>query len=328
MAQASTYPVKSAQDRELVFTRTYDAPRSLVFKMWTTPEHIAQWWGPTGFRTTIHEMSVKPGGVWRFIMHGPDGVDYKNRVVFLEVMEPERLVYKQGSEEGPEPVNFQVTVTFAEEGRKTALTMRMLFPSKTALDFVVNKYGAVEGAKQTLGRLKDHLAAITKGKEKTGEPSAEGDIILTRVYDAPRDLVFRAWTEPKRLTGWWAPKGFTTPACEVDLRPGGSFHYCMRSPDGQSIWGIGKYREIVAHERIVYTDAFSDAKGNVVPPSHYGMSASHPAETLVSVTFTEHEGRTQVKLRHSIPGPVEERTAMEQGWSEMLERLAENLARI
>jgi uncharacterized protein YndB with AHSA1/START domain len=148
--------------RELVFTRVFDAPRELVFKAWTDPKHIAQWWGPKGFTTTIHDMDVRPGGVWRFIMHGPDGVDYKNRIVYLEIVEPERLVYKHDPEKGSEPVDFHVTVTFAEEDDKTKLTMHMLFPSAAAREYVVTKHRAIEGANQTLGRLAEHLPQMAE----------------------------------------------------------------------------------------------------------------------------------------------------------------------
>jgi uncharacterized protein YndB with AHSA1/START domain len=154
----------------------------------------------------------------------------------------------------------------------------------------------------------------------------EREIVLTRVFDAPRDLVFQAWTEPERLMHWWAPQGCTTPFCTVDLRPGGRFHYCMRLPDGRDIWGIGAYREIVVPERIVYIDTFADADGNPVAPAHYGMSLGHPAETVVTVTFVAQEGKTKVTLRHAIPASVEERAATEQGWSDMLHRLAEYLS--
>src|SRR5271170_4852569 len=145
-------------DREIVITRVFDAPRELVFDMWTDPKHIAQWWGPNGFTTTIHQMDVRPGGVWRLTMHGPDGRDYKNKIVFLEVARPERLVYKHDPEKGIEPMSFQTTVTFADRGDKTALTMRMLFPSAAAREHVIKTYGAEEGAKQTLARLREHLA--------------------------------------------------------------------------------------------------------------------------------------------------------------------------
>jgi uncharacterized protein YndB with AHSA1/START domain len=156
-------------DREIVATRIFDAPRELVFKMWTDPEHIVQWWGPNGFTTTIYEMDVRPGGVWRFVMHGPDGVDYQNKIVYVEIVEPERLVYDHVS--GP---LFHATVIFAEEGDKTRLTVQMLFESASELDRVVKKFGAIEGLNQTLGRLKAHLAATTRSRtseEQGGDQS-------------------------------------------------------------------------------------------------------------------------------------------------------------
>lgn len=151
--------------------------------------------------------------------------------------------------------------------------------------------------------------------------SADNEIVVTRVIDAPRALVFKAWTEPERLMRWWAPKGWTTRACKVDLRPGGVFHYCMRSPEGQDAWGRGVYREITAPERIVYTDSFSDESGNVVEPTHYGLSADYPTEAQVTVTLTEQEGRTKLVLQHAIPASAPARAECEQGWIEMLERL-------
>jgi len=154
----------------------------------------------------------------------------------------------------------------------------------------------------------------------------EQEIVITRVFDAPRELVFKAWTDPGHLMRWFAPNGCTMPFCKIDLRPGGIFHYCMRMPEGRDIWGIGVYREIVAPEMIVYIDSFADAEGNPVPPAHYGISPGHPAETLVTVTFTEHDGKTTLTLRHSIPESVEEREGTQQGWTQMLDRLAEVLA--
>jgi uncharacterized protein YndB with AHSA1/START domain len=103
-------------------------------------------------------MEVKPGGVWRFVMHGPDGRDYQNRITYVEVVKPERLVYKHGGDKEVEPVNFQVTVIFAEQGGKTKVDMRMVFPSAKARDYVVKTYGAMEGLDETLGRLQEYLA--------------------------------------------------------------------------------------------------------------------------------------------------------------------------
>jgi len=148
-------------DREILTTRLFDAPRHLVFEAWTDPKHLARWWGPNGFTLTLRSIDVRPGGVWRFVMHGPDGVDYENRIVYDEIVRPQRLVYHHAGGEDVEPVQFQVTVTFEDEGGKTRLTMRMLFPSAAERDLVAEKYGAVEGARQTLGRLAEHLTAMT-----------------------------------------------------------------------------------------------------------------------------------------------------------------------
>ena len=144
-------------DREIVLSRLLDAPRELVFAAWTNPKQIVQWWGPRGFTTTNYAMSVTPGGVWRFVMHGPDGRDYKNKIVFTEVVKPERLVYRHAGEEETENVRFHVTVTFEAQGRKTLLTMRSLFATAQERDEVVTKYGALEGGKQTLERLAEFM---------------------------------------------------------------------------------------------------------------------------------------------------------------------------
>lgn len=106
----------------------------------------------------MQEIDVRPGGVWRYVMHGPDGVDYLNKIVYIEVVSPERLVYSHGG--GEEDEQFRVTVTFAEQGNKTELTMRMLFKSAAELEQVVKEYGAIEGAKSTLDRLEKQLAKI------------------------------------------------------------------------------------------------------------------------------------------------------------------------
>ena len=151
----------------------------------------------------------RPGGVWRLVMHGPDGTDYKNRIVFLEVVKPERLVYRHEPENGTEPVTFETTVTFAERGGKTEITFRMLFPSAEILEQVVKKYGAIEGAKQTLGRLGEHVDEIgMRAKRDTFIKFGEAaEFLIVRMFDAPRELVFKAWTKPEYLTRWFGPDG-------------------------------------------------------------------------------------------------------------------------
>ncbi len=148
----------STADREISITRLFDAPRELMWKVWTEPNHIAQWWGPKGFTNTIHKMDVRPGGVWDFIMHGPDGVDYPNKVFYHEVEKPKRLLYDHG--EPGEPSYFHVTVTFDDVAGKTKLTMTMLFTTAEQRNMVAEKYGAVEGLKQNMDKLGEYLARI------------------------------------------------------------------------------------------------------------------------------------------------------------------------
>lgn len=144
-------------EREMRFSRVFDAPRELVWEAWTHPEHVGQWWGPTGFTTTTQAIDVKPGGEWRFIMHGPDGTDYDNRIVFKEVVKPSRLAYVHGGASLAELGTFEVTVLFIVEGGKTRLDMTMVFQSVAARDEIIRKHGAFEGAKQHLERLRAYL---------------------------------------------------------------------------------------------------------------------------------------------------------------------------
>jgi len=152
-------------DREVVLTRLVDAPRERVWEAFTKPEHLEQWWGPNGFSITTKEIDVREGGTWRFVMHGPDGTDYPNHIVFTELKEPERMSHDHGGDDGPSErlgragkVHFQATITFDEQDGKTLITMKSVFPTAEALAYVVKEHGAIEGGKQTLGRLAEYLA--------------------------------------------------------------------------------------------------------------------------------------------------------------------------
>jgi uncharacterized protein YndB with AHSA1/START domain len=151
------------------------------------------------------------------------------------------------------------------------------------------------------------------------------DIVITRIFDAPREVVWKAWTEPERVKKWWGPKGFTTPFVKSDFRVGGKFLSCMRSEDGKDYWSTGIYREIDPLNRIVSTDSFSDEKGNVVPASQYGMQGDWPMELVITVTFEDHDGKTKLTLRHA-GTPSGEMTKMTtDGWNESLDKFADSL---
>lgn len=145
-------------DREIVLTRIFDAPRELVFDAYTDARHLDEWWGPRGYVTTTHEIDVRVGGTWRFNMHGPDGTDHPNRIVYTEVTRPERLAYLHGSDIDPDPHQFQVTVTFTDLGGRTELTSRILLATAEQRAHVVG-FGAIELGYQTLDRFAEHLAS-------------------------------------------------------------------------------------------------------------------------------------------------------------------------
>jgi uncharacterized protein YndB with AHSA1/START domain len=145
----------------IIGSRVFDAPRELVFSAWTDPKHLARWWGPDGFSTTTSAFDFRAGGVWRFVMHGPDGRDYENRITFDEIVPPELLRYHHGGGSDVEPVQFRTTVTFEDVGGKTRVTLTGVFPSRAERDRVIKEYGADKGLVQTLGRLGDYVATLT-----------------------------------------------------------------------------------------------------------------------------------------------------------------------
>ena len=154
-------------------------------------------------------------------------------------------------------------------------------------------------------------------------------MVVTRIFDAPRELVWKAWTDPKYVMQWWGPKGFTSPVCRMDFRVGGKFLYCMRSPDGQDFWNGGEFHEIVEHEKIVSTMYFADSNGNKVEPEHYGIE--HEAiEGAHDVTLFEDLGGGRTKLTFIGNETMEEATKSGQleGMNQVLDKAAAVVAEL
>ena len=154
-------------------------------------------------------------------------------------------------------------------------------------------------------------------------------MVVTRVVDAPRELVWKAWTEPKYVMQWWGPKGFTAPSCEIDFRVGGKFLCCMRAPDGQEGWNGGEYHEIVLHEKIVFSLYFADSKGNKVEPAEYG-SEHEAIEDAHDVILFEDIGNGRTKLtfigNETLQNAIE--TGQLEGWKEILDKVAAVVAEL
>ena len=151
-------------------------------------------------------------------------------------------------------------------------------------------------------------------------------LVLTRVFDAPRNLVWKAWTDPIHFMRWWGPKNYTAPVCKIDFREGGKYLFCMRSPEGQNYWTTGTYKEIIPMEKIVYTDSFADEHGNAVHASYYDMPGDDwPMELTVTLTFEDLGQKTRMTLTHAgiSSGLMREMTGA--GWNESFDKLAHDL---
>ena len=171
--------------------------------------------------------------------------------------------------------------------------------------------------------------------EKRNNPvqgSTDREFVISRVFDAPRDLVWRAFTDPERMKHWWGPKGATILNCKMDLRPGGIFHYRMRYMN-HDMWGKMVYREIDPPKRIVFINSFSDEQGNV---TRHPMAPTWPMEMLSTITFDEQGGKTTFTARWVPLNPTDEERktfdagfgSMQQGWTGTLDQLTEYLAKV
>lgn len=157
-------------------------------------------------------------------------------------------------------------------------------------------------------------------------PSTKNQLVITRIFNAPRNLVWKAWTDPEHFRRWWGPKQYTCPAAHTDFRVGGRYLWCMRSPEGKDFWSTGVFREIVPMERIVYTDSFADEKGNVVAASYYGLPGhGWSMEFLVTVTLEDLGRTTKMTLTHAGFPDGEVEVMASAGWNESFDKLAVSL---
>ncbi|XDD48980.1 SRPBCC family protein [Leptospira sp. WS92.C1] len=146
---------------KVIYKRYFDVSIDLLFEAWSSSEHLSEWWGPDGFTLTILSLDFSNGGIWDFIMHGPDGHDYKNRIQFIDIRKPHYIFYKHlGDGEGTKDVDFQSKIIFEKIGEGAKLTMEQIFPSKEELERVNQKYGAIEGGKQHINNLGKYLETL------------------------------------------------------------------------------------------------------------------------------------------------------------------------
>jgi uncharacterized protein YndB with AHSA1/START domain len=282
----------AAKDEPVVVERTFDAPLSLVWKALTDKEDIKQW------SFEIPEFAPKVGFEFQFYAGGDDE-KYLHRCKITEAVPKRKLAYTWRYEgyAGDSLVTFELF----PEGSKTRLKLTHegleTFPRLPAFA----RKNFMEGWTQIVGTsLKNFVEGNREAREMT----------LTRVFDAPRQLLWKLWTEREHIGKWWGPKGFTLPGCEMDFRTGGTYRFVMRGPDGKDHPFHGVYREIVRNERIVFTAILDNLPGH---------------ELLTTVTFADEDGKTKLTVRQTTP-LGEAGRGQNQGWSETLERLADLIA--
>jgi uncharacterized protein YndB with AHSA1/START domain len=269
----------------IITTRLIAAPRDLLWKVLTTPEHLQHFWGPDGFTNTFKSFDLREGKEARFIMHGPDGTDWPNRFVFLAI-EPPRLLrwdHDNGGE-GDVDHRFRGEMELTEEGDKTRIELRMFEKTIAARDAVAQY--AVEGGKQNLDRLAVYVAPMVSEKNL---------FVVERSYPVSQERLFRACTDVKDMTQWFAPPGMTTIKAEQDLKPGGIYHYGLASGQGNEMWGKVTYKEITPNSRLVYRQSFSDPQGGL---TRHPMAPTWPSEVLTIMDFIP-DGERQARLKIS-----------------------------
>lgn len=258
--------------RTITVTRIFDAPRELVFTMWTDADHLARWWGPEGFSVPKARSDARPGGELLIVMRGPDGADMPLTGTYLDVVPPERLVIESRAAmpDGTPFLEAMNTVTFADLDGKTEVTVHAravaLVPeAMPALG------GMLAGWNQSLQCLDDVLTGAV-GRQ----------IVLSRLIPAPCETVFDAWIRREHVERWWGPTGFSLTIDEMDVRPGGSWRFTMHGPDGVDYPNEIVYEEVAPPVRLVYR--------------HASPGMDHPA-FRTTVTFDEMMGMTALTFR-------------------------------
>jgi uncharacterized protein YndB with AHSA1/START domain len=320
MANGSVSAVASAEDCEILITRVFAAPREMVWGAVADPWQVSQWWGPKGFTTTMTEMDLRKGGKWKLVMQGPDGTKYPNDMTFTKVIPSERIELELvGGREGAEPMHLKKVMTFTEEEGGTRFSIRILFATPEERNQNVRDYGSIEGGRETMARLAEHLAQ----KELTvGVQTVKYGLCITREFNAPRELVWKAWSDPEMSMQWSGPKQFPAFHVELGKKPGDRWRIGLRGmrPGSDTViemWQGGVLKESVPPELLVYTYAWEKRSSVGLPED------GDPHETTITVRLEEKNGKTTMHFHQEFFTTASERDGHNGGWSSGFDRLTD-----
>ena len=315
--------VAKNKSSEIRITRVYDAPVEAVWDAWTDPEQTAKWWGPRGFTLTTHSKDLRPGGHWSYTMHAPDGVDYPNKTLYYEVEKHAKLVYDHGGSDERPPL-FRVTVLFSRlKGNQTKMDMSMTLPTPEAAE-ETRQFIKKAGGDTTWDRLAEYLEKEATGKDK---------FVINRTFDAPLEVMFEMWTDPKHFASWMGPAGSKLEFIRCDVKPGGGTFYLMTGVGDAKMCGRSEYLEIEKPDRIVYTQQFCDENENI---TRHPLASTWP-ETMLTVVQLTAEGpdRTRLTLtwepvgnltREELETFINAKGGMTHGWTGSFDKLEAYLA--
>jgi len=328
MKAVQTESVNKVAGEEFVIRRLFHVPQRLLFKAWTEPVSLRRWWGPKGFEWVGGTLDLKPGGRFLYCLRSPEGGEMWGKFVYREILPHSRLVFVSSfsNREGETtqhpasplwPLEILNTITFTPQDGDTLLEIRglPLDSSPGQQKFFEQNMNMVEkGFGGTFEQLDAYLSDIANSPVMNSR-----EVVITRIMDAPRDLVYKAWTDPAMVSKWWGPDLFTIPLCDLEVRPGGRIRIDMRAPDGSIYPMNGAYREVSPPTKLIFTSAALDGDGNPM------------FEILNTVLFEEHGGKTTLVLRAGIltagPEAAPYLAGMEQGWNQSIERLGKYLSR-
>lgn len=296
---AKALQVTTPSDREIVMTRVFNAPRRFVFDAWTKPELVKQWLlGPPGWTMPVCEIDLRVGGRYRFVWRGPDGTEMGMGGVHKEIIVPERIVNTQLFDQdwtGGETIG---TLLLTELDGKTTLTNSVLYSSKEARDNAL-KSGMADGVEMGYQRL-DNLLPVWKNAANPHSSVETRDLVVSRIFNAPLERVWNAWTDPQQVMQWWGPIGFSAPSAKMDFREGGTSLVCMRASKqlgGQDFYSTWTYKKIVPLRSIEYIHNLADQDGQKIDPVRLGMPPDFPRDQRHLVTFKDlRNAKTEITI--------------------------------
>jgi uncharacterized protein YndB with AHSA1/START domain len=310
----------SQPQRELVGSRVMDAPIARVWQAWTDPQYLAKWWGPDGFTNTIYDFELRKGGRWHLVMHGPDGANYDNELIYEEIDHHRKIVLDHLS-----APHFKAIVTFTEYGRRTEVKFQQIFDTLEICNAV--RPICEPANEQNFDRIMTELKAMAAAG------ASDTDFVIMRTFDAPQTAVHQAWTDAKLLSQWWGPEQFSCPVCEMEVRPGGLYHIVMRAPGGDCEFPLnGEFGEISPDRIVMIHDATQHpAEWHDRVDPNRGDNPNPAGKMHQTATFSEADGCTTLTIRTRFETPAirhaMHRMGISEGWSGSLERLSRLLSR-